>query len=487
MRSNYHKLKEINFIRKYHYYLFYGFFPNSFNPNKFPPFYSIILTLSFIQNLKSLEKKISFIDILLINLMEIYTHRSDEDIERFMKKYHLRGYCFDYKSQLFNDKTMIEELKYVSIKYKKFQRAILIEIALYLYYLVVYRFIQKLFEKNFDLVFSKAEFVAKYDSFDDDNIKIEWCRKLLNFLYAITYKFDEGCFYILYEKYNLYKKYKMDKKSFRYFISNSVKYSRFRSFKTYLVNGFIPFVKDIIDKIDFEKILTEAVDKYPDKFKDDDDKYPLFYFNYDRIIQYSEKIFIKIEEKIKYYNYIIYSFNINMLSTTECEKNKELTISRLKFEIERLMTIFELENKNSNVTLITDFSSIRIPKSRQYAKLTAHYFNIAKEIEAIPTYEQLVTAEWSVPFWSKEFKDINFLSLMYKKIESMISSKRISKKTKSFYIEIKNDISSKIDKAIKIERSKINTKSSREKSINENFKDESAYDESQYHDKSEDD
>ena len=203
------------------------------------------------------------------------------------------------------------------------------------------------------MVFNKEEFLAYYNSIENESDKISWCRELMNGIDNINFYFDDLYCDLLFKKYNLYSKFQIDKYNVRSILRylSSLRSQKFSSFKYYLQEAFLPFIRKYIEDMDFKLKLTEAEQKYPNKFESNDEKFPVFDYDYDKINLYAERIFKLTKEKIEYFSYIIMLHSLISLDKMLYSDRYDDTITKIKITLQHLKTVYDLEIKNTNLQI----------------------------------------------------------------------------------------------------------------------------------------
>lgn len=467
---------------------FYIIFPHRLNIKKFPGYFDLHMIMRCISFIPDFEDRLKYLELLINSLNELYSHKSDSDIKNFIKKYRLQDYAYLRRAFSSNTPVVMNKLNYSSKKFGIFQSTIYYRIN----FLKFYHSLQIksnciINNDSFKLVFNKDDFLVHYNSIEKESDKINWCRELWDVLNTVYYHFDDLYYDLLFKKYNLYGKFQIDKNTVWNFL-NYLSYYRsqkYSSFKYFLREVLLPFVRNYIEEMDFNMKLTEAEQKYPDKFESDEDKFPVFNFNYQKINLYAEKILKLTKDKIEYYSYIKLKYKFIVFEKFPFRNPNKDTISKIKIALEHLQTKYQLElnekltqklvlteNISSKITdsSISKPQSPRLGKTKkaEHSKLIKSYFNCAVGNNTVPNQKELASEKFSDATWSRYMNDEVFLSLLLQAIEKRKKIHRLSPNLKNLYEALYSDILERSLALEKVEYRRTGQVNKKVISVNEN-------------------
>ena len=349
----------------------------------------------FIEPIKSIGGRIDFFNFLLKIYEAAFNHSSDEDIIKYITKYNITTNAVEEKdlSSPSLSVLLIEvENGYRDFKYKS-SKFINLQISIsQLRIFVQYKFKElnttySIVNSNFELFFDIIPLIHKLSASKDHRKTLKWFEKYYSIILDISYLSDDFCYEKLFEKYNLELKDPYFKPSvIKGAGINSTKYS---TFKKYLQFNLAPFVEKTLDALKFNVLIIEAKLKCPDKFKDDNDKFPVFDFHYEIIHRYCENVFSETEDKIDYFCHILKVYNRLVALKDIIPDNAHDSIPHIKTELKLLKLSFKMEKSKSGKKQIKTKTGKTNNKKSTYKLSTNKIINRDKLIW-LGTKEQLL-------------------------------------------------------------------------------------------------
>lgn len=446
-----------------------------------------------ISKMFTLEERLEYLDFLLSHFYKIYDHESNEDIKKFISDYNLKGgsyYNAEYLNNTwknpvpFDDK--MKNFKYFSPKFRKF----LDEMMQLIIYLETekekYENTVKITNSVFLNILEIDILLKKLNTFNNVKDTFEWLNKYLDFLINLSYMPYRFCYDSLYKKHNLEDSYPM------LIVDKAGPKPYYVPLRNHLISTMIPFTIEQKNSYELKVKLDNAKEKYPDKFIDDDDKYPLFNFYYDNIQAYSSQIFLTSEEKLEYYLYIIHIYNKSLLSGNKLPSIAEACIKSLKVEVEDLKELVKIglakmaplvkpvDVDTSKLTdkidkISNDLEDIGkkqeiLTKDKIKNLFLKHYLNVALQLRDIPKQYDLITERYNKTFISRQFSDINFLTDLANFLNDVSEDERYNARSLKLIINCKNSLGKILQKKNnkKIIKDHINPKKVPYKAIDKN-------------------
>jgi len=456
----------------------------------FPILFSQEEITKFIEPIKSIDGRIDFFNFLLKIYDEAFNHSSDEDIIKYITKYNITTNAAEEKDLsspslsvlLIEVENRYRDFKYKSSKFINLQISIS-QLRIFVEYkLNELNTTNSIVNSNFKLFFDRIPLIHKFTASKDHRNTLKWFETYYSIILDISYLTDDFCYEKLFEKYNLELKDPYFKPSvIKGAGIHSTKYS---TFKKYLQFDLIPFVEKTLNALKFNVLIIEAKLKCPDKFKDDNDKFPVFDFHYESIQRYCEKVFLEIEDKIEYFLHILRHYNQLVDFKDVVPDNAHDCIPHIEKELKHYEALYKLkkgkgkdtvniteklDNINQSIEGLKKYNEKKIrANSIKDSALVKHYFTIAIRFDNIPSLPQLSIDIMNKSFWSKKLHDSTFLYPLSVKIKSKTRSKRLNNKTLNLFDRLKDDCDLKLKKALKKESSKTGQTNRKNKGFNEN-------------------
>lgn len=425
---------------------------------------------------ESICERIEYLNYQLSHYNKIYNFNSNEEYQKYIVDNNLKKAKFFYNGYLRNRwrkpitlDEKIRKFKYYSPKYRGFINEMMQLINFVESELKVHNRVFEIVNSDFLKILELDVLLKKLNKFKSDEDAYNWLDDYYNFLSDLS-SFEDVFFYD-----ELYKKNKLEDSYPKQGIAKAPPIFAYNPFVSHLKDTMIPFVYKQKNSYELKIRINNARNKYPKDFINIDDKYPIFLFDYERIISYSDIVFITPEEKLNYFHFIIRRYDRLIGSQKELPFNAENCIKNLKKEIENYKELIIIRNlslssnntldgntgSNSSdhssylealkqiVNLIgKDYSAKTAKKqtaSQAFSGLIKHYFEISERVLRVPKLDELADKVHSVSFWSKMFDNELFLLALHKRIEKKLDSKRIGIIKKDLFVKLLLDINSKVD------------------------------------------
>lgn len=320
---------------------------------KHPIYLNYDEVISYIKSLKTVSDQITCCDFLIKVYRESFNNRNDNDVLKYLKKYKIISKFKSMKREvlIFNNSFHWFD---VDIKFKTPGYVLLHEKTSYLLsYLSSYKsrlFIyRRTVEDGFELVLTQDLYYYKIDTFDSDLDLFLYTQKLKSKLYAILFHFDNSFLSKLIQLYNIDSTFKAD--------SNTD--DKRIIYRDYLRDVFIPLVEKDLDVL-MMKVAVETVSGHlKNGVSDENLIYYLWDFDYNRIKKFSDSVFLEIENKIKYFAFVVKSFIIKYpVNPPSSRLNSEYI--KISEELKSLQIHFEMNKSlNSNSSPVSsDFKVV---------------------------------------------------------------------------------------------------------------------------------
>ncbi len=451
---------------------------------KYPILLNFSEILAYIDSLENTSKKISYCKYLLSVFRESFNNETDEDVDKYVEKYKLHDAIRNINHQLLFESHFYEVDDIFSKPYYNKLHETTSHLARYLTgevgRLEIYK---RTIEDNLELLFFSPSIYAKLDLIQSDKEKLLWLKTLIIKLESIFMMFTNQMLNKVIENFSLDE----------YFVSSRPNQMRNENdkrldFRLYLRS----LVFDDLNKYKNELTMNIALEDAKYYLQQDHANYEFLFFlwnyEYEKIKYYSDRAFESVKLKIQYFSYVVKSLNIEIGKNT-IKEQLYVDLPKLKEELNYLKTIYDLEVKSGNneetnysqdllgkIQTMMDKLEISIntkslknvPASKNYFKLAQQYFSTAIKISRVPKLEDLSYVSNSLSFWSKLFDDKTFLIYLITKVNKKLNHKRITKSKKYLYLDLRDDLKSKVNKITSKERDSTNQTDKRNREYDEN-------------------
>ncbi len=292
------------------------------------------------------EKRIEYFEFLLNHYRKIYELSSNEEYQKFIIDNNLKesfwnnGYLRNKWKHSISYEDKIKNFKYYSPKYRSFIDEIMQIINFVESELKMHQRAIEIMNSDFLKVLEINLLTNKINTFKNDKIAYDWLTEYYTFLsdlssFPYVFFYDE-----LFEKNNLEESYPKQG------IAKAPPINAYDPFVNHLKDTMMPFVHKRIKAYELKIKIAAAKKLYPNKFKCNDDKFPVLDFDYERILKYSESIFKLPEETFEYYMYIInYKVRLKGLNSVIPEK-ADNCVDLLKIEVQNIEKFINIRNGN---------------------------------------------------------------------------------------------------------------------------------------------
>ena len=443
--------------------------------NTFPVFLNFVEITKYQNSIKNTDKQIEYCQYLISVCNEAEKNISDEDVEKFLDKYDLRLKIDNIINECTLDRDDIENSNILfcpncqQFSNKIFNKlhnrlaAIKNNSLIELSWLNLYKITVLI---DFEFAFLEDQVYRKFDEFDDKRKSLMWIKELERKLNRIYNRFPESLLAKLFQDFDLGNYFYVNESpklvAVNSFLCLDTKY---QNFKDHLNRHFLPFITKQKELLEMDIAIEDTKNYLSNGVTNEDVIFRLWDFDFNKVKFFSDNAFDSIEYKIQYLSYVIKCLKIKI--PVNIQNSKFSTeLSKIEEELKYLHTSYDLKkdrvnpaNEGNNPEIFSGIKHIlekintadeikpkkKQPASSAFSNLINHYFEITLGVYRVPKLEELASKSHSISFWSKRFDDEVFLMALYKRIEKKLKSKRIKPEIKSLFVDLSNDVKSKID------------------------------------------
>ena len=442
--------------------------------NTFPVFLNFVEITKYQNSIKNTDKQIEYCQYLISVCNEAEKNISDEDVEKFLDKYDLRLKIDNIINECTLDRDDIENSNILfcpncqQFSNKIFNKlhnrlaAIKNNSLIELSWLNLYKITVLI---DFEFAFLEDQVYRKFDEFDDKRKSLMWIKELERKLNKIYDLFPDSLLAKLFQDFDLGNYFYVNESpklvTVNGFLCLDTKY---QNFKNHLNRHFLPFITKQKELLEMDIAIEDTKNYLSNGVTNEDVIFRQWDFDFNKVKFFSDNAFDSIEYKIQYLSYVIKCLKIKI--PVNIQNSKFSTeLSKIEEELKYLQNYYDLKkskgtliNDEINYELLSGLKQVlekicdsdelkpkkRQPASRAFSDLINHYFEIALGVYRVPKLEELASKSHSISFWSKRFDDEVFLMVLYMRIEKKLKSKRIKPEIKSLFVDLSNDVKSKI-------------------------------------------
>ncbi|MCE1165312.1 MAG: hypothetical protein LWX07_07920 [Bacteroidetes bacterium] len=167
------------------------------------------------------------------------------------------------------------------------------------------------------IIFSKEDFIVEYNKRQDFKSKLNWVSALSSELENVLRNYSDSEIKKYLRNHKLHENYPGDIYHLSDFNTNRLKESKYKNFLYYLGNDFLPFINYKMHYLKNDLYFDNLRKNIKKGILKEEEKYPIFDFNYDKIEYYADNVFLKLEEKIAYLEYVLLKFYEKYKNTTK--------------------------------------------------------------------------------------------------------------------------------------------------------------------------
>lgn len=432
------------------------------------------------KSIVSIDTKIDLMDYHLSVFLEMFDLKSDDEFLNYIRKYDIKEekfskdyFIYNHKIKVFCVKNLSDKLVYNSLKYGNIQYKIM-DLINKIRFLVSPFLLLKIILDDNDFPFTRKAILHKVNLFQSDKESLNWLQEYTNVIDSCIEIFDKTHYNILKNKYDPKKVFPKSTRMTYYKFGVILKTPI--SLKKYLKINLLIYASHLLEKYELNVSIKDAIEKYPDGFADENEKYPYFKFNYENINFYADKIFKTAEEKLEYFLNLIQRYDRMNGAKESIPKEAKKSIPQLKKEIENLKEIYNLKSARNNkniIPIVVDTKKVTdkieeisngldeitkkkviITKDKRKILFFNHYLDVAIKLKSIPIQKDLVTKIYNKTYISRLFKNKDYLIEFADFIADKIKDKRYNKETKDLIIECRNNLFKLLTKIRNIEKVK---------------------------------
>ena len=402
--------------------------------NKFPLFLNLDEIDDYNNQIKSVDKQVEYLEYTLKVFNEVREHKSEKDVAKFVEKYNLKRKIDGIKPiDRITQRTYYQtDVPIKNPLYNKLMDKLYSVIGSIEDEVERHKLYAKIINADFKMVFSVDDFYDYLETLTTTEEKYRWVNKLKANLSQIYSHFTDNLMYHYLKKQKLLSKFpavKVKKDSLVYsFLRLYSKYSNFRERIETLFNK----IDYVINKEGMEIAVKKTQELMACGSMDEKEMYPLRDFNYDSIKLFSDKAFVYLQDKLKYFSYIVKWYEIKY-HNKEAHTKLRNEYEKILAEYEHLKRAFELDKSKRElmgVHLNTNNKEDRYSKPTNQVKNTGSNY--------LPQRESSVIQDKNKPVWNKgKEKLIMLLTLLQEKgfIEDITEDQDWTKKYTALFID----------------------------------------------------